>query len=145
MYRKRLIFDPIRHIESMSKFMHNEDKDEQKNEGFLPNVDIINEETNITIFADMPGIAKEEIKISVDDENIMSISGSKKKSEIAQGEKERTFYRTERKFGEFTRKILLPENYDDEKITANFENGVLEMNIGIKEPQKPKQIEVTIN
>ena len=145
MYGRRLLFDPIRHLESMSKLMHNDEKSEVKNEGFLPNIDIINEDKNITIFADMPGIAKNDIKIMVDDENIMSITGSKKKPEVAEGEVAKTVFRTERKFGEFTRKILLPDNYDEEKIIANFENGVLELNIGIKEPVKPKQIEVTIN
>ena len=140
-----MMFNPMRYMEAMAKLANDEKREEPRSEGFIPNVDIINEDNNITIFADMPGIQKEDIKISVDDENIMSISGSKKKYEPAEGEAERTVYRTERKFGEFTRKILLPENYDDEKITADFVNGVLELNIGIKEPEKPKQIEVTIN
>ncbi len=144
MYGSKMLFDPMRYMEAISKLAHN-DKEEVRNDGFLPKIDIINEDKKITIFADMPGISKDDIKIVIDDENVMTISGSKRKDEEVKSENERTYYRTERKFGEFTRKILLPETYDESNIKADFVNGVLKINIGIKESELPKQIEVNIN
>ncbi len=56
----------------------------------------------------------------------------------------KNYIRNERVFGEFSRSFVLPENIDFEKIAAKFENGVLELAIPKKEPEKPKEINIDI-
>lgn len=108
---------------------------------FNPTIDIIEDGNLLKIYAEMPGMTKENVKISVNEDRIMTINGEKKKEEI----EGRTYLREERNFGEFTRSIFVPENFDLDNIKANFENGVLLVSLNKIEPPKPKEIEVNID
>lgn len=88
---------------------------------FKPNIDISEDSENIYFQAEVPGISKNDFKISLQD-NILTVIGEKKKS-VEQ--KELMFYHSERMFGQFKRSFSLPQNIDAEKIQAKSEDGIL--------------------
>jgi HSP20 family protein len=92
---------------------------------FNPKFDISEDKNKLYFEAEIPGISKNEIKISMQD-NILTISGEKKKSEEV---KEKNYFRTERTYGTFKRSFTLPSDIDIEKTEAKFENGILLISI----------------
>lgn len=109
---------------------------------FSPRVDITEDKKNVHISVELPGLSKENVSIAVNEENILTVKGSKSREKVSEG---KTFYRTERFFGDFSRSFLLPDTADRESITAKFENGVLEVEIAKKEPEKPKTTNIEIS
>lgn len=91
------------------------------NENFYPRIDISEDENSINVSAEIPGVKKENIKITLQD-NILTIEGEKKKDSE---QKEKNFYRSERMFGMFKRSFTLPEEVDSENVEAKFEDGML--------------------
>ena len=109
--------------------------------GFSPKADIIEDANNYYLNLELPGIAKEDVKISVNEERVLTIKGEKKPSE---GRDNNSFLRTERVFGSFSRTFIVPDNLDLEKISAKFADGVLELSLPKVEPPAPKEIEINI-
>ncbi len=95
------------------------------NDNFNPRIDISEDKDNINVTAEIPGVKKENIKISLQD-NILTIEGEKKNEEE---KKEKNFYRSERMFGVFKRSFTLPEDVDSEKVEAKFEHGTLQIQL----------------
>ncbi|MES2765230.1 MAG: Hsp20/alpha crystallin family protein [Bacteroidota bacterium] len=91
---------------------------------FSPRVDIAEDENNYYVFAELPGTAKEEIKVSVSEERILTIKGTKRVYDTVEGRK---FIRTESRRGEFSRAIQLQDDIKLDSIEARFENGILEL------------------
>ena len=110
--------------------------------GFLPKVDIKEDEKKIHLRAEIPGIKKEDLKVTINEDNILQIRGEKKLEEKQENE---SYIRMERSFGEFVRSFMLPEKVKDDKINAKFVDGVLEISLEKVEPSKPKEIKVSIN
>lgn len=108
---------------------------------FTPRVDIADTEKALTFHAELPGLVKEDVKISVTDGNMLTIRGEKKREEKKE---EKNFLRVERSWGSFTRSFALPDNLDTESINAAFDNGVLNIEIPKREPVKPKELEINI-
>jgi HSP20 family protein len=107
---------------------------------WAPVVDIEEDKDNILVKAEIPGLKKDEIRVTVRD-NMLSISGERKqKQEI----KDRVFHRIERSYGKFSRRISLPVAVDADKIKANYKDGILHITLPKPESVKPKQIEVEI-
>jgi HSP20 family protein len=106
-----------------------------------PTVDIAESENGFRISADLPGLSKEDIKVSVED-GVLSISGEKKQ-EVEKKEKDR-YYHFERSYGRFCRSFTLPANVDSANIDARYNNGVLEVHLRKTEEAKPKAIEVKV-
>ena len=109
--------------------------------GFNPRVDISEDANNLYVVAELAGMTKSDIKISVNEDNVLSIKGEKKLNVIPEG---KTYLRSERFWGDFSRSFVLPENLNKEEINAKFEDGVLELTIPKVEPPQPKEIEVKI-
>lgn len=101
-----------------------------------PAVDIAETEDRYIVQAELPGMTKEDVKISVVN-NVLTIRGEKK----LKGEKTGSF-RTERRYGEFLRSFSLPSHIENEKIDARFENGLLTIAIPKVEEARPKMIEI---
>lgn len=106
----------------------------------------VKEYPNSYVFiVDMPGLKSGDIKVLVEDDNVLLISGERKREEE---EKEGAKYvRMERRVGKFMRKFVLPENADTEKVSAVCQDGVLTVTVPKlppPEPKKPKTIEVKI-
>jgi len=102
-----------------------------------PRVDISENEDAFVIKAELAGVPKDDIKVSLDN-NILTISGERK-SEI----EDETHHRVERFYGSFSRSFSLPENIDESAIKAESKDGILKLNIPKAELQsKLKQIDI---
>lgn len=94
---------------------------------------------------DMPGLKSGDIKVQVEDENVLLISGERKREEEKEGAAK--YLRMERRVGKFMRKFVLPENANIDAINAICQDGVLTVTVDKlppPEPKKPKSIEVKI-
>jgi len=103
-----------------------------------PSVDIVEQDDKLTLTAELPGIDKKEVKISLQN-NVLTIEGEKKQqSEV----KEDDYFRTERFYGKFCRSFTMPSEIDSEKISADYSDGVLTVSLPKSEKAKPHQIEI---
>jgi len=107
---------------------------------WTPRVNIEESEDSFEITADLPGMNKDDIKVEVRD-HTLTIRGERK---LEEEKKNKNFHLFERCYGEFSRTFTLPENADTDKIEAEFENGVLRLNIPKVEEAKPKEIKVKV-
>ena len=140
-------FNPMRGFEKAQRRMNSFINDLEKGVsfemgGFNPRVDITEDDKHMYVHAEMPGIPKENVNISVNEDLMLTIKGEKSKDELKESQ---SYVRTERAYGNFSRSFVLPENVDTENIKAKFENGVLELTLPKIEPPKPKEIEVNID
>jgi HSP20 family protein len=98
------------------------DGDEMPNIGaWTPDVDIVETKEELTIKAEVPGIEAKDLQVTLEN-GILTLRGEKRQETE---QKEERLYRTERRYGSFTRSIRLPANVDAAKATAAFKNGVL--------------------
>ena len=104
-------------------------------------VDISEDENNIFIEADMPGVKKEDIKVSMDND-LLSITAERTQSEE---EKKKGFHRVERSWGCLSRSFTLGENVNTEKIEAKYDNGVLKLTVPKVERTQKKETTIPVN
>ncbi len=109
---------------------------------FKPRVDITEDDNALYFDAEIPGVKKDDIKVSVNEHNILSIKGEKK---FDREKDVKTCCRNERSYGEFARSFQLPDNVNSDDVKANYEKGILTLKIAKKEPEKPKEKEVSID
>jgi HSP20 family protein len=107
---------------------------------FAPPVDVYEDEHNITLKVEVPGIDEKDIDVRVEN-NILTVHGERK---FEKEEKEENFRRVERQYGSFTRTFTLPSTVDAEKVQADYEKGILKIVLPKKAEAKPKQIKVNI-
>ncbi|MBI4550297.1 MAG: Hsp20/alpha crystallin family protein, partial [Candidatus Omnitrophica bacterium] len=111
-------------------------KSSGKNSTFVwnPAVDVYETKDHVIVKADLPGMEKDEIQVSVQGDTLI-IKGEKKQEKE---HKEEDYVRTERAYGSFYRALALPESVDSDKVKAAYKNGVLELTLPKKEEVKPK-------
>ena len=119
-------------------FLNNAFTEEQTEDNKMMPMDVSERETEYVIRANMPGIKKGNIKVSVH-ENELIIEG---KQEEEKTEKDETVYRYERYKGNYRRVVKLPETCDVEKVNAKLEDGVLTLTIPKKMPVPAKEITI---
>jgi HSP20 family protein len=107
-------------------------------EGWLPAVDVQEDQNNVIVQAEIPGMKKEEFEVYLSGENLVIAGERKSETE----EKRGGMYRSERYFGRFHRSIPLPAAVDGTKIDAHYKEGVLTVTCPKTEEAKPKPIEV---
>jgi HSP20 family protein len=107
---------------------------------FAPPVDIYEDEHNITLKMEVPGIDEKDIDVRTQN-NTLTVRGERK---FEKEEKEENFRRVERQYGSFTRSFTLPSSVETENIHANYDKGVLEIRLAKKAEAKPKQIKVRV-
>lgn len=105
-----------------------------------PKVDVYDSKDNILVKADIPGMKKEDIDVSVHGDTLV-IKGEKK---IETEDKEKGSVKTERYYGSFNRALTLPTQVDTSKVSAAYKDGVLELTMPKKEEAKPKQINIDV-
>jgi len=143
-------FDPIKGFETISKKMNDFVNEFEKGVsveygGFAPRIDIYEDEKHLFVQAELAGIRKEDVKLKVNEEGVLCISGEKKKdAKFEENKENQTIIRIERSYGAFNRSFLLPDNVNKESIKAKFENGILEISLEKIEPEKPKEVNVEI-
>ncbi|HHJ53651.1 MAG TPA: Hsp20/alpha crystallin family protein [Caldithrix abyssi] len=106
----------------------------------VPLIDMEETDDAFNITAELPGMKKEDIKITFQD-NILTISGEKKTEEKRE---EKNFHRMERSFGKFSRSIGIPAGVVLDKIDAEYKNGVLYIHIPKAEEAKTKKIDIKL-
>ncbi len=141
-------FEPLRTLESMLRRFDELFDDvvrltpfRVEGANFSPRVDISEDENNVYIRAELPGVAKEDVKVTLSDDRVLTIRGEKKQERKVESE---NFLRMERLFGSFCRSFVLPENVATDKIEAKFDNGVLSLTLPKLEPSKPKEVEIAV-
>jgi HSP20 family protein len=107
---------------------------------FAPPVDIYEDEHNITLKLEVPGIDENDIDVRIDN-NTLTVHGERK---IEKEEKEENFRRVERQYGSFTRSFTLPNSVDPGQVSADYNKGVLKIKLAKKAEAKPKQIKVNV-
>ncbi|HLG94364.1 MAG TPA: Hsp20/alpha crystallin family protein [candidate division Zixibacteria bacterium] len=109
-------------------------------EEWYPSVDIAETKDEIKVIAEVPGMTKEDISISLQD-NVLTLRGEKKEEKEEKG---KTFYRTERSWGSFVRSFTLPAAVLAGKVKAVYKNGVLEITLPKAEELKSKEIPILV-
>jgi len=107
---------------------------------FAPAVDVYEDEHQITLKIEVPGIEEKDIDVRIEN-NTLTVHGERK---FEKEEKEENYRRIERQYGSFTRSFTLPTTVDAEKVMANYDKGVLKISLVKKAEAKPKQIKVSV-
>jgi HSP20 family protein len=105
-----------------------------------PSVDITEKEDSYTVKVELPGVSKDDVKITMQ-ENVLTIGGEKKQEKEA---KESNLHRIERSYGKFQRSFSLPSAVRGDKIEAEYKDGILTVMLPKSEASKPKQIDVKV-
>lgn len=108
--------------------------------GWIPAIDVSENENEYVIEADIPGVSKDEIKLEMID-NAVSIKGERK-SEKTEEDKKRGYHRVERSYGSFQRSVQIPGGFKSDGVQAKFDNGVLRVTLPKPEESKPRTITV---
>ncbi len=141
-------WDPFRELTTLQREMNRLFQDFNTTHGeqdlatstFAPLVDIYEDEHDITLKMEVPGIDQEDLDIRVEN-NTLTVRGERK---FEKDEKEENFHRIERRYGSFLRSFTLPTTVDTGNINADYDNGVLKIRLAKREEAKPKQIKVNI-
>src|SRR6266705_3071583 len=107
---------------------------------FAPAVDVYEDEHNITLKIEVPGIDEKDIDVSIEN-NTLTVRGRRT---FEKDEKEENYQRVERMYGSFTRSFTLPNTVDTEQVSAHYDKGVLRIRLAKRAEAKPKQIKVNV-
>ncbi len=107
---------------------------------FAPAVDVYEDEHNVTLKIEVPGIDEKDIDVRIEN-NTLTVHGERK---FEREEKEENYRRVERQYGSFTRSFTLPNTVDHENVSANYDKGVLKIKLAKKAEARPKQIKVNV-
>ncbi|MBI5102109.1 MAG: Hsp20/alpha crystallin family protein [Nitrospirae bacterium] len=111
-----------------------------KEEMLVPAVDVFDDNGDIVMKAELPGMKREEVEVKIDDHTV-TISGEKKHEEKVE---KKDYYREECSYGSFTRAFTLPAEVDTEKARATLKDGVLEIRVPKTEEAKMKEKKLKI-
>jgi HSP20 family protein len=109
--------------------------------GWTPAVDVVTKDNDMVIRAELPGMKRDDVEVSFHN-GVLTISGERKEEEE---HKDAGYLVKERRYGSFRRSMTLPEGIDEEKIKANFKDGLLEVTVegaGTQVEEGPKRIEI---
>ncbi len=103
-----------------------------------PAVDIFETESEIVVKAEVPGMERKDITLNLEN-NVLTLRGERRFLKEA---KEENYHRIERSYGGFSRAFSIPATVDEEKIRADYQDGVLKIVLPKKEQLRPKQIKI---
>ena len=106
---------------------------------WIPVVDVVETESEFQLLAELPGVEKEDVKLSVEG-GVLTITGHRGQEK----DEKRRYHRVERSYGQFARSFALPDSVDEQKLTAEFRHGILTIHLLKSEKAKPRSIEVKI-
>lgn len=146
-------WNPFRELEDMQKRLSgvlgrfpltrstNDERESISVTQWSPLVDVSEEDKSYHIKAELPEIAKDDIKITIENGSLV-IRGERK---FEKEENDKKYHRIERSYGSFYRSFTLPEDADPKQVSAEVKDGVLQIEIGKSEESQPRQIEVKIS
>jgi HSP20 family protein len=143
--------DTLRDLENMSDRINrllvrrSRDESREKDESmalveWVPVVDVVETDEEFQIRAELPGVEKNDVKLSVEN-GVLLISGHREQEKEEKGKR---YHKIERAYGSFARSFTMPDVVDEQKVTAEFKNGVLTVQLPKSEKARPKSIEVQI-
>ena len=141
--------DPLREFAAMQDRMNRlfgnvylRDEDTAFRGNWTPPVDIFETETHdLVVRAELPGMAREDIEVSVENSTLV-IKGEKKfDAEV----KDESYRRIERTYGAFHRSFTLPNTVDSNRVSAEYKHGVLTVTLPFREEAKPRTINVEVS
>ncbi len=106
-----------------------------------PSVDVSEDKDNVIIKAEMPGMNKDDVKISIQD-GVLTLKGEKRQEKE---EKDKNYHRVERNYGSFCRSFQLPTSVKSDKVKASYKDGMLSIALPKTEEVKPKEIPISID
>lgn len=107
---------------------------------WVPVVDVMETDEDFQIRAELPGVEKKDVKLSVEN-GVLVVSGHREQEKEEKGKR---YHKIERAYGSFARSFTVPDVVDEQKVTAEFKNGVLMVRLPKSEKARPKSIEVQI-
>jgi HSP20 family protein len=137
-------FRPLRDLQNLqsqiNRAFHSaqDDSEVECSGSWIPPVDIKELADGFMLYAELPGLKREDIRLTIRD-RVLELSGDKKSVDVGAGE---TYHRKESRHGNFCRKFMLDSDIDTAKITATFHDGILELSLPKAEQVKPKDIEI---
>lgn len=144
-------WDPFRELEEVSNRLNRVfgrplGRMEPNNEmlamvDWTPSADISETDTAYLIKAEIPGVNKEDVKVSIQD-GMLTIQGERK---MEKEEKNKKFHRIERSYGSFMRSFRVPDDADESAVKAEFKDGVLNVTLNKSAKAKPKAINVAVS
>lgn len=105
-----------------------------------PLVDIIEDDKEYLITAELPEVKKEDVKVTLEN-GVLTLTGERRFEKEETGKK---FHRVERSYGSFVRSFTLPDDADASKVDAQFKDGLLKVHVSKTEIARPKQIEINV-
>lgn len=109
--------------------------------GWMPTTDVYRTNGNLVVKADLPGLGKDDVEVKVED-GFLIVQGERKEEKE---EKEKEYYRSERSYGSFYRRVPLPEEVDATKITAKVHDGVLEVTVPLPAIESKAAKKITVS
>ncbi|HXG46247.1 MAG TPA: Hsp20/alpha crystallin family protein [Methylomirabilota bacterium] len=107
---------------------------------WAPLVDIVEDDKQYLIKAELPEVQKEDVKVRVED-GILYLSGERR---LEKDKKGRRYHRVERVYGSFTRSFVLPEAVDSKHVSAEFKDGALNVRLTKNPDAGPKSVEIKV-
>jgi HSP20 family protein len=133
-------WDPFAELSELrTRFDRMFDQFDGRERVWTPAVDVVRDNGNLVIHADLPGIKPEEVKIEVEDD-ILTVSGEHEERKDQQDEH---YVRRERRYGSFSRSMALPAGVDADKIKAKTHDGVVEVTIPLPKEAKKETVKIT--
>src|SRR5258708_36689920 len=140
-------WDPFREFNTLQDRMNRlvrdsfgDAREEALTTSTAPPVDVYEDEHNITLKFEVPGIDEKDIDVRIKN-NMLTVHGQRK---FEKEEKEENFRRVERQYGSFTRSFTLPNTVNTDSVQAHYDKGVLKVQLAKKAEAKPKQIKVNV-
>jgi HSP20 family protein len=139
-------WDPFRDVLALQNRMnslfqdfHRADSD-VSTAAFVPPVDIYEDQHKIVLKLEVPGMKESDLDIQLEN-NVLTVKGERR---FEKEEKEENFHRIERRYGSFYRSFTIPNTVDPESVKANYEAGVLKIELEKRAEARPKQIKVEV-
>jgi len=123
----------------LDNFFNDLQGEEVSNRGWMPPVDIQETEDAYTLHAELPGLTKDDINITLEN-NVLRLSGERK---FEKDVKKESYHRIERTYGTFSRAFALPQQVNPEGVQASFANGILTVTVPKAEQAKPRKISIS--
>ncbi|MHB8345852.1 MAG: Hsp20/alpha crystallin family protein [Acidiferrobacterales bacterium] len=117
-------------------------QEEPVNEGLVPRLDVVENDNEFIVHAELPGVKKEDIHITLEDSVLTLDAESKSETEEKEGSR---VVRQERRYGKYVRSMRLGKEVDGKKVKANYKDGILELTLPKAEEVKPKKINVDVS